>query len=66
MYFVEASTFFGHTYFYPKKWFYFVHVTGAVLQINLNIFHKNPFLNLEVLLKDIFEKCLPRILVFLK
>ena len=24
------STFLGRTYFYPKKWFYFVHVTGAV------------------------------------
>ena len=27
------------------------------LSYNNNIFHKNAFLNLEILLKDIFEKC---------
>ena len=30
LYFADFSTFLGRTYFYPKKWFYFVHVTGAV------------------------------------
>ena len=29
-YFADVSTFLGCTYFYPKKWFYFLHVTGAV------------------------------------
>ena len=29
-YFAGVSTFFGRIYYYPKKWFYFVHVTWAV------------------------------------
>ena len=32
-------------------------VQACNLWYNNNIFHKNPFLNLEILLKDIFEKC---------
>ena len=30
-YFADVSIFVGHTYFYLEKWFYFVHVTEAVL-----------------------------------
>ena len=29
-YFADVSTFLGLNYFYPNKWLYFVHVTGAV------------------------------------
>ena len=29
-YFAGVSTFLEHTYFYPKKWFYFAYVTRAV------------------------------------
>ena len=28
-YFTDDSTFLGCTYFYPKKWFYLVHVNEA-------------------------------------
>ena len=38
-YSADVTTFLGRNYFYPKKWFYFVHVTGAVHLLTLANLH---------------------------